>query len=216
MWTPLPAQRVALESPADEVFMIGQGGSGATDLLLFAPLYFPPGSEFILVKPVEAFPEATERIGSVLPGSVLGTEVCYPNGNRLIFQPGPSPLNGSRHLLIDTIGNVGWETFDALLRIQREAWNRQAPRPKVIAAGTPPVEAGSWLRQYLSAWIARTYAGGVIGYGTPDPTTGLTFSRTLIPSEDVNPYLPAEYAGQLASLPRGALRAALHGEWVAG
>lgn len=239
-WQPLPRQRMALESLADETLYGGAAGGGKSDLIL-AALRLNHVSAVVFRR---TYPQLED---SVIPRSreIFGDPRCYNAGKhtwtfrdgcRIAFRHLEQGDSVYDHQSAQYDG-VAFDELTQFLESQyvymlsRLRSTRPGQRCRVIAGTNPGGEGNDWVIHRWRPWLDPSYAGikakpGELrwfardGEGkdaeVPEGTANAT-SRTFIPARLAdNPYLPEAYRAQLMALPEPWRSQLLEGDWQIG
>lgn len=215
-------QRLALESPADELYYGGAAGGGKTDLLLGCALTrhrkaavfrrVNPNLDEIIDRSIEIVgdDEAYNRATRVwrLPGCRLEFESCQHESDKAKQQGRARDFYG-----FDEITEFTRTQYQFII-----GWNRTtdpAQRCRVIVTGNPPLDAdGAWVVEAWGPWLdpdhpdpakpgeLRWYyhdrENNLVWLRSPEPVeidgvVSAPRSRTFIPARlDDNPHLAAD------------------------
>jgi hypothetical protein len=240
-WSPLPRQRMALESEATETLYGGAAGGGKSDLLLGA---FRLGHRFGAIFR-RTYPQLRD---SIIPRSldIYGDPRHYnasnhvwqfPDGARLAFRQLEleSTVHDHQSAQYDFIGFDELTQFSEsqyLYMLSRARSARPGQRVRIIAATNPGGEGNDWVMARWGAWLdpsyrgARAEPGEVRWFLRPEgqdhevevePGTKDSISRTFIAAKlSDNPHLPEEYRSRLMALPEPYRSQLLNGDWQSG
>lgn len=167
-WTPLPRQRDAYKSQADELFYGGSAGGGKTDLILGVALLEHHKSIIFrreygqlrgvidrsqeLYKPYGLY-NNTEKCWKLYDGRKIEFGACQFEDDKENYQGRAHDYKG-----FDEITQFSESQFRFLTNWCRTSNKNQ--RTRIICAGNPPItESGGWVIKYWAPWIDEDYRG---------------------------------------------------------
>lgn len=167
-WIPLPRQREAYYSKADELFYGGAAGGGKTDLVLGVALLEHTKSiifrrEYAQLRGVidrandmyRGFGQFnnTEKRWRLHDGRMIEFGACQFENDKENFQGRDHDFTG-----FDEITQYSESQYRFLTNWCRSSNKRQ--RVRVIVVGNPPItEEGAWVIRYWAPWIDEDYKG---------------------------------------------------------
>lgn len=243
-WSPLPKQRIALETPAFETLFGGSAGGGKSSLLVaMARLYH---RKAVLFR--RAFPDL-ERSLITYSLDLYADRSHYNAGKHVwVFDETHQRIEFS-HLKEDSSvyehqsAEYDLIAFDELTQfskfqyrymLSRARSTVKGQRVRIIGCTNPGNEGNDWVMERWAAWLDEGYPhpaqAGEVRWFKPDPddpdgekeveceaSDPQALSRTFVPAKlDDNPYLPDEYRKQLNSLPEPWRSQLRDGKWSSG
>lgn len=240
-WTPLPMQRKAIETPADETLYGGAAGGGKSDLLL--GLSILDHTKVLLLR--RTFPEL-ER--SLIQRSIeIYGDKEYYNGTKHRWSfPRTGQIIEFSHLQREkdvhsyqsaAYDLIGFDEITQFTQFQYEYMVSRArstlpgQRVRIIGCTNPGGEGNGWVMEKWAPWLDDSFLiqkkPGELAWFYRDletdeevwcePDHPDAVSRTFIPARiQDNPYLDDSYIKRLKSLPEPYRSQLLNGDWKAG
>jgi len=240
-WKPLPRQRMAIISRADETLYGGAAGGGKSDLLLGLSVLHHQRT--LLLR--RTFPEL-ER--SLIQRSIemYGHRDWYNGGRHRWYIPNTGQIIELSNLLRDNdVHNyqsaaydfIGFDELTQFSQFQYEYMTSRArttdpeQRVRIVGCTNPGGEGNAWVMEKWAPWLDKdfyfTKKPGELAWYYRDPETNEevwvnedhpeAVSRTFIPAKlQDNPYLSEDYIKRLSALPEPYRSQLLFGDWTAG